>query len=180
MPAQHRKWGAAMQAELEHIQPWFQRWQFALGCAGVALFPPRKNSFPQTTMNLTKSIFSTNPKAAALAGLVLALPLLLILAIAAFQIEPLHGLLKAWSTAEDGVRQTTSSFIAMLAAFLLLPVASLITLAPAVRSVRAGNSLSACRVNVPLGIGIMVVFIAILGVVFVDQLPCFLGKPNCD
>jgi hypothetical protein len=180
MPGERREWGAAMEAELEHVQCRSQRWRFALGCIGVALFPPRKNRLPRSLMNLAKWIVPTNPRAAALAGLALALPIPLFLVIVVFQIEPFHASLKAWFTAEDGVRQTTSSFIALIAAFLLQPVASFITLLPAVRGVRAGNGLSASRVNLSLGIAILTMFVVILGGVLVDQLPCFLGMPNCD
>ncbi len=118
-----------MQAELDHVQARFQRWRFALGRIGVALFPPRSNGLSfQSLMKLTKSIIRTNARAAARAGLVLALPIPLMLAIDVFQIEPFHRSLKAWFTAEDEVRQTASSFIMLIVAFLLLPVASLISL----------------------------------------------------
>lgn len=40
MPAERREWGAAMLAELSHIRHSPSRWQFAAGCARVALFPP--------------------------------------------------------------------------------------------------------------------------------------------
>ncbi|MGH9753714.1 MAG: hypothetical protein ACREA2_13115 [Blastocatellia bacterium] len=42
MPAERREWGAAMLAELAQLQNPSTRWRFALGCARVALFPPRK------------------------------------------------------------------------------------------------------------------------------------------
>jgi hypothetical protein len=34
-----------MKAELAHLQRPFARWQFAVGCARVALFPPRRGGF---------------------------------------------------------------------------------------------------------------------------------------
>ena len=41
LPADRRDWGAAMTAELAQLRdPWVRR-RFALGCARVALFPPR-------------------------------------------------------------------------------------------------------------------------------------------
>lgn len=46
MPAELSEWSAALQAELDHIQNPYNRWQFAFGCARVALFPPqREGSF---------------------------------------------------------------------------------------------------------------------------------------
>jgi hypothetical protein len=171
MPEERREWGAAMLAELDQAQSPLERWRFALGCTGVALLPPRRTGMLQSIVN--------RPRAAALAGLLLALPISLILTIAAFQIEPFERLLKAWSTQADG-RQTVSSFITLLASFLLLPVASLVTLAPVVRGVRAGQKLCASPLNVSMGVLMLAVFLGILGAVFIDQLPCFLGEPNCD
>jgi hypothetical protein len=45
MPAQRREWGAAMQAELAHIQDPLERWLFAWNCLRVALFPPSQGGF---------------------------------------------------------------------------------------------------------------------------------------
>jgi hypothetical protein len=45
LPAERRDWGAAMLAELAHLQQPFARRRFALGCARVALFPPRLRPF---------------------------------------------------------------------------------------------------------------------------------------
>ena len=36
------EWGQAMVAEIEHIDGRAERWRFALGCARVALIPPRR------------------------------------------------------------------------------------------------------------------------------------------
>jgi hypothetical protein len=40
MPAERREWGAAMLAELANLRHPAARWQFALSCLRVALFPP--------------------------------------------------------------------------------------------------------------------------------------------
>jgi hypothetical protein len=42
MPEEQREWGAAMKSELGQIHGLVARWRFALGCARVALFPPRR------------------------------------------------------------------------------------------------------------------------------------------
>jgi hypothetical protein len=62
----------------------------------------------------------------------------------------------------------------------LLPVLFLLTGMPIVRNVRAGNSILAN----PILLLIRVVFLALLvwmwfGIL-IDQMPCFLGVPNCD
>jgi hypothetical protein len=41
LPDDRLDWGAAMTAELAHVQGPRARWWFAVGCARVALFPPR-------------------------------------------------------------------------------------------------------------------------------------------
>jgi len=126
-------------------------------------------------MGLLRSIVPANPAVAAAVGLLLALPVSLVFAIAAFRIEPLHGLLEAWSTAGEDARQTIASFIALLVTFLLLPVGSYITLASGLRGGRRMRLL-----NLALGIAMLGVFVAILGAVFLDQLPCLVGEPDCD
>lgn len=50
MPEEHRDWGAAMIAELSQLRGSYSRWWFALGCARVALFPPRRGGLPQSFM----------------------------------------------------------------------------------------------------------------------------------
>lgn len=54
MPVERGEWGAAMLAELATLQQPFARWRFALGCAWVALFPPRQRhlAFAGGTMNV--------------------------------------------------------------------------------------------------------------------------------
>lgn len=42
MPAERSEWGAAMLAELAQLQHPVARWQFALSCLRVALFPPHR------------------------------------------------------------------------------------------------------------------------------------------
>jgi hypothetical protein len=46
LPADRRDWGLAMSAEMSHVQGYAARWRFALDCARVALFPPRRSSTP--------------------------------------------------------------------------------------------------------------------------------------
>lgn len=43
IPADRVEWGAAMMAELQHLEP-AHRWRFALSCTRVALFPPARGA----------------------------------------------------------------------------------------------------------------------------------------
>ena len=62
----------------------------------------------------------------------------------------------------------------------LLPLLFILTVTPIIRNVRAGNSLLAT----PILLLVRVVFLSFLvwmwfGILL-DQMPCFLGVPNCD
>jgi uncharacterized membrane protein len=62
----------------------------------------------------------------------------------------------------------------------LLPVTFILILMPIVRNVRAGNRI---RVN-PISLLLRVAFLILIAWLWVgiilDQMPCFLGVPNCD
>jgi hypothetical protein len=75
MPAERDEWGEAMLAELAQLQHPFTRWQFALGCARVALFPPHKGGLLQTIMNYKMESIIATLLSAALISLILVLPL---------------------------------------------------------------------------------------------------------
>jgi hypothetical protein len=74
MPAERGEWGAAMLAELARLQHPTTRWRFALSCARVALFPPRKDGVLQTVMNYKLEGIIATLGSAALIGLILVLP----------------------------------------------------------------------------------------------------------
>ena len=126
-----------------------------------------------------KNIF-TNPRAAALIGLILSLPLPFVLLIARFEIEPLQSYLKYWFMEPGSPRNSTFAIIFFLSSLLLLPVAAVITLRPVVRGLRAGNSITANSANLLLGAAIFVFLTTIVGIFIVDQYPCWIGVPNCD
>ncbi len=77
MPAERSEWGVAMLAELAQLQHPSIRWQFALSCIRVALFPPRKardGGLLQTIMNHKMKSIITTIGAAALISLILVQP----------------------------------------------------------------------------------------------------------
>jgi len=62
----------------------------------------------------------------------------------------------------------------------LLPVLFLLTGMPIVRNVRAGNSILASPVILLIRV-VFLIFIAwFWASLLIDQMPCFLGVPNCD
>jgi len=180
LPKGRRDWGVAMLAELEQLQNPFTRWQFALGCARVALFPPRRGGSIQTFRSHTMKNITDNPRAAALIGFLLPLPLTLLLSILWFEIEPFQGFLKHWFTEADGVRMNAIAHIVMIGSVLLLPVALIVNLAPIVRNVRAGNSVMTNPINLLLAVVLFAFISTIVSVFIIDQYPCWIGVPNCD
>ncbi len=62
----------------------------------------------------------------------------------------------------------------------LLPTVFIVTLMPIVRTVRAGTNLMANPVTLLLKVGLLVVTALLCGALLIDQMPCFLGVPNCD
>jgi hypothetical protein len=153
------EWGAAMLAELAQLQHPLTRWRFTLGCTRVALFPPRKG-IGQTMENHQGNLVNTLRTAAVISS-VLVVPLLLL--------ELRFG------------SQSYSSFpYALFAILWLLPVASVIMIAPFVRSVRAGQSILANPTTLVVRIAFLALFAVLWMLLVRDQLPCFLGVPNCD
>jgi hypothetical protein len=62
----------------------------------------------------------------------------------------------------------------------LLPVIFILTGMPIVRSLGAGNSLMAHPVNLLIRVVILVFIAWMWATLLIDQMPCFLGVPNCD
>ena len=62
----------------------------------------------------------------------------------------------------------------------LLPLSFILTAMPMVRNLQAGNSLMAQPVNLLIRIVILVFVAWMWTSLLIDQMPCFLGVPNCD
>lgn len=150
MRAARREWGAAMLAELAELQDSPTRWRFALGCAWVAAFPPGAGG-PLQTMKTTTI-------AGALVSTALIVPLLYL-----------------------ELRYAYSDFPYPLFAVLwLVPAAFVFVAAPLVRAMQAGESVLARPVVLSVRIGLLVLAALFWAAIVNDQMPCFLGVPNCD
>lgn len=62
----------------------------------------------------------------------------------------------------------------------LLPMIFIIILVPLVRSVREGNRIAAKPISLALSLLFLVLIGLAWGGIVADQMPCFLGVPNCD
>jgi hypothetical protein len=160
MPAERSEWGAAMLSELAQLQNPFTRWQFALGCARVALFPPRQGVLLQTIMNNN----AKNIGVAALISLIL--------------VAPFAFLELRYNT--ETARNLIHFPFPVFGLLWLLATVFIIIVASIVRTVRAGDSLLAHPVALLFRLVFLVLVAWLWGGLFIDQLPCFLGVPNCD
>jgi hypothetical protein len=161
MPVERREWGAAMLAELAILQHPVMRWRFALDCARVALFPPHQGGF---MINIRTRRLIVTCGTAAIIGLILAAP---------------PALLEIYNN--PGVTRNLWKLpIGLFALLWLLPTAFSLTVIPIARGHRAGESILAR----PVALSLRVIFLALISwfwaLLVIDQMPCFLGAPNCD
>ena len=79
-----------------------------------------------------------------------------------------------------GNRQNVPGLIVLFGLLWLFPMAFVVILEPLVRNIRAGNSLMANPVNLLLRVAFLALIAVMWAGLLIDQLPCFLGVPNCD
>ena len=77
-------------------------------------------------------------------------------------------------------RQNAPGLILLFGLLWLLPMAFIVTLMPIVRTVRAGNGILASPMNLLFRVAFLALVASMWGGLLLDQLPCFLGVPNCD
>ncbi|HLL15809.1 MAG TPA: hypothetical protein VK388_12135 [Pyrinomonadaceae bacterium] len=77
-------------------------------------------------------------------------------------------------------RQNAPGLILLFGLLWLLPTAFIVALMPIVRTVRAGNNVTASPINLLLRIALLALIATTWGGLLIDQLPCFMGVPNCD
>lgn len=78
-------------------------------------------------------------------------------------------------------RNFNEGFPVPLFGFLwLLPAAFVVVLVPLVRAARAGNSITANPISLLFRLTTLALIAVFWGGLLIDQLPCFLGVPNCD
>jgi hypothetical protein len=160
MPSARREWGAAMLAELEQLQHPLTRWRFALGCARVAMLAPRRGALLQTIMN-------SNAKSIGAASL-----------ISFILVAPFAFLEFRYNT--EISRDLIHFPILVFGLLWLFATVFFIIVASIARTVRAGDGLLAHPVRLLFRLVFLVLVAWFWGGLFIDQLPCFLGVPNCD
>ena len=77
-------------------------------------------------------------------------------------------------------KDNASGLILLFGVLWLLPTVFIVILKPILRSARAGKSLMEKPVTLLLKVTSLVLIATVWGWGLMDQLPCFLGVPNCD
>jgi len=160
--------------------------------AGRSLFTFMLRTFIETAIGIfrehllliTRGIkmrnITTNPRSAAVAGLILALPVTILFSLLVLNIEPNFGPLEPLLNNPDPDQPDVGGSLVALVVFLLLPVAFVINLRIIARATRAGKTITAHPVNLFLAAATLALITMTLGSIIADQYPCWIGVPNCD
>jgi hypothetical protein len=73
-----------------------------------------------------------------------------------------------------------TDFIMLFGFLWLLLTAFIVIITPIVRNARAGNGIMANPINLLFRVAFLVLIAIMWGSLMIDQLPCFIGVPNCD
>ncbi|MBN8730969.1 MAG: hypothetical protein J0L64_10530 [Acidobacteria bacterium] len=178
MPPEHAEWGQAMLAEVVHIEGRLARWQFALGCIRVALFPPRELMLLQTAAQpgdrMSPQHVTASPTAAAVRGSLLLLPFVIANAIVANRIEPFFSLIR------PGPHTSSREYALLAVVLLLIPLGAFVAALP----LFARDATGARRFhpfNAVLAGCLLAVFFALAAGLGADIYRCdILGLTSCD
>lgn len=136
----------------------FVLWLFVETAIGII-----KEHILLITERNTMKIITTDFRAAAIISFILVLPFVIL--------EFLNTTL---------TKQNASGLTVLFGLLWLLPMTFIVILMPIVRNVRAGNSIMANPINLLLKVAFLVLIAMMWGGILIDQLPCFMGVPNCD
>jgi hypothetical protein len=111
----------------------------------------------------TMKTITTDLRSAAIISLILVLPFAIL--------ESLNNTI---------TKQNAPGLIILFGLMLLLPMAFIVIVMPIARTVRAGTGLPGNPITLFLRVGFLALIATVWGWGLIDQLPCFLGVPNCD
>ncbi len=77
-------------------------------------------------------------------------------------------------------KHNTLGLIVLFGLLWLLSMAFIVIFVPIVRAVRAGNNILANPISLLLRVAFLALIAMTWEAILIDQLPCFLGVPNCD
>jgi len=119
------------------------------------------------------------PRAALVIGTLMALPMMIIFPVALLNIEPFNGYMSNALSDPNG-RQHLGGLSAIIVAMLLLPAGGILAMMPAIRSSRSGAGMLSYKSNVLIGSLLFLFGFGLWAMLFIDQVPCMMGVPNCD
>ena len=106
----------------------------------------------------------------------LALPFITLILLFILGIEPYLGPLDPYL---DPANSHLGSFI-VFSALLLSLAGFAICVIPIMGSIKTGNGIPANPISLLFSSIILFFILAFIGLIFVDQYPCWIGVPNCD
>ena len=109
----------------------------------------------------------------------LAVPLLVLVLVAWLEWQPFAGLLRAMTSHPDG-GPTALGLVLVLGSIAAFLAAIAVSAAEVLRAHRAGRGWTARPYHLALAVGLLLVVLAGVGGLVVDQYPCWQGVPNCD
>jgi hypothetical protein len=122
----------------------------------------------------------TSAKSAAIGGVILSLPFLIMFTLLVVGVEPpTFGPLEPFLNAKVGEPNVVGSAV-IVGAWLLAFAAFVVNAIPVVRDVRAGRSVTAHGANLLVAAASFSFVAAFLVAIVADQYPCWIGVPNCD
>lgn len=77
-------------------------------------------------------------------------------------------------------KQNAPGLIVLFGLLWLVSMAFIVVLVPLVRTVRAGNSIMVNPINLFFRVAFLALMAMTWGGILLDQIPCFIGVPNCD
>jgi len=120
------------------------------------------------------------PKRWAIKGLLFAVPFVFIYTIATRNIEPFNSWMKGLVTSEHSPRMHAIGLALILASMLLVPIGAVVSMVPVIRSFRLGEGSRPHPLNLIFAMGLATITLWLFGSLVVDQVPCWMGVPNCD
>lgn len=140
---------------------------------------PRRAAHAQRTSGWLDRLARIAPRSAAIAGFVMALPIGLLLLVAAFQLEPLGTWLRSVLTV-DGIQPSALGRVYMVGSLLLLPIAVVVAALPTLRRALGGRR-HIYAVNVAVVAFVTLLIVLTWGALAEEVVRCdVMGIPNCD
>jgi uncharacterized membrane protein len=77
-------------------------------------------------------------------------------------------------------RQNAAGLLLFFGLLWLLPTVFIVILVPIVRTARAGNGFKSNHMNLLVRVAFLALIAMMRGGIIIEQIPCFMGIPNCD